>query len=326
MGRSKNLVTRGLFCVAAAWGGYVCWELHKEVRSRQLRQPEGYPQYSDFWRSAGVCICLLVAQLLFTRIFSPVARAMIVKKPRWSYAVWGAKVTRCCEAVFKCAYYLFMTAWAFSLLRDKPWMPWVLGGSGETRFCWSDGFPFQVMPEDLKTFYLTAIGYHLAEVVLHVAEFGLPDFWDMLLHHTVTIFLVSFSYVLNYVRVGSLVMFLHGSTDIFIYFSKVIVDTTNVRLMAISYFALVISYAWFRIFVFPMYVMRSAWIESIHDDKIEPTAWGFLNFSLCTLLLLHMYWFGLIIKIGMNFKKTGEARDMVANLSAMDVKDKQKAL
>jgi ceramide synthetase len=264
---------------------------------------------------------LIVAQSIFKYIFSPVARKMIVKKPRWSYAVHGAKVNRCCEAVFKCCYYVGMTAWGFYLLRGKPWLPWVLGGSGDTRFCWTDGFPFQAMPEDLQKFYLTSVGFHLCDVVMHVMETGLPDFWEMLLHHTVSIFLVSFSYVLNYVRVGSLVLFLHGATDIFIYMSKVLVDTSNVRLMAISYFALVIAYAWFRIFAFPMYVMRSAWVESAQVAKIE--LWGFLNFALSVLLLLHMYWFGLIIKIGMNFKKTGEARDMVANLSSMDMAEKK---
>jgi hypothetical protein len=322
----KEVVTRGLFVAAAVWGGRVTWQLHQVVRARQLKQPDSYPKYADFQWSCIVCVCFLVAQFLFERIFRPVARTMIPKKPRWSEAVWGAKVHRCCDALFKCCYYSAMTVWAISFLGGKTWVPRVLGGSGETRFCWTDGIPFQPIDDDLRHFYLTAIGYHLCEVVAHIMDFGLPDFWEMLLHHTVTAFLVSYSYLLNYVRIGSLVLVLHGSTDIFIYLSKFLVDTGNVYSTAVSYFSLVLSYAWFRIYVFPTYVMKSAWIESLQVAGADLPAWGFLNFSLCVLLLLHMYWFSLIIKIGVNYKKTGVARDMISNLTDADLlaKDKKK--
>jgi hypothetical protein len=244
----------------------------------------------------------MVVQRIVQMVMSPVARTLIPKKPRWSLAVWG-----------------------FSVLRGKPWVPSVLGGSGHTRFCWTDGLPFQPVSEDLRLFYLTAVGYHLSEVVMHTMQKRLPDFWEMLLHHVVTLFLVSFSYLLNYVRVGSLVLFLHGATDIFIYASKVLVDAGSVRIITVSYFSLVVSYAWFRIYVFPMYVMRSAWIESLQEAAMELNAWGFLNFALCVLFILHVYWFSLVIKIGVNFRRTGEARDMVSNLSNMDMQDKKKA-
>merc|ERR1719247_1200272 len=102
---------------------------------------------------------------------------MIQKKPKWSQIVYGAKVHRCCEAVFKCGYYIVMTAWCFQLLRDKSWFPRVLGGVGETRHCWTDGYPFQELPSDLQQFYLTVAGYHLSEVVLHMSQYRCPDFW-----------------------------------------------------------------------------------------------------------------------------------------------------
>jgi len=322
--RAKDCLTRGLFIVAAAWGGSLSWQLHKDIREQQIRQQSGYPQFRDFAWSVGICAAMVLVQTIFTRIFAPVARAMIKKKAKWSYAVWGAKVQRCCEAIFKCIYYVGMTAWGFQILSGKPWVPWVLGGHGDTRRCWTDGPSLQALPDDLRQFYLTAVGFHFSEVLMHMSESRHPDFWEMLLHHTLTCFLVSFSYLLNYTRIGSLVMLLHGATDIFIYLSKAVVDTTNVRLIVVSYFLLVAAYAWFRIYVFPAYIMRSAWIESIQANGEKLPGWGFLNFALCALLILHMYWFGLIIKIGTNFRKTGEARDMQSNLSAMDLQDKKK--
>merc|ERR1719247_426555 len=238
--------------------------MYQEMRVRKLQEP-GYPRYADFQWSVGVCVAMVVVQSAFNRIFAPIARMMIVRKAKWSNAVWGAKVHRWRESVFKCIYFICMTTWVFRLLQDKAWLPPVLGGSGETRHCWT-GNATQAMPEDLKQFCLVAAGFHLSEVVLHVAGPRHPDFWEMLLHHTLTCFLVSFSYVLNYTRVGSMVMLLHGATDIFIYFSKAVVDTANVRLIVASYFTLVSAYAWFRIYIFPMHVMRSAWIESVQEN------------------------------------------------------------
>lgn len=326
MGLVKEIVIRGLLVIALVWCGFAGWEVHKEIRSRQLRQPDSYPVYQDIWPAVSSFIGMLLAQLLFRSCFAGVARSMIPKKARWNYNVWGAKVTRCCDSVFKCSYYATMTLWTLSLLRDQPWVPWVLGGSGNTRFCWTDGYPFQPVSTDLRRLYLTSVGYHMSEVIMLLLQARHPDFWEMMLHHAVSCSLVVFSYGLNYIRVGSLVMLLHGATDILIYASKALVDTPNIRCIATSYFALIVAYAWFRIYVFPAYIMRSAWVESIAEAGAENIyGWGFINFSLCVLLLLHMYWFGLIVKIGFVFRKTGQPRDLQSNLSALDMQDKKKA-
>jgi ceramide synthetase len=270
---------------------------------------------------------LTAAQQLFRTLFDVVARAMIVKKQRWNEAVYGARVVRCCDSVFKFFYYAAMTIWGLSLLKGQPWMPWVLGGHGETRFCWTGGYPFQEVPEDLKRFYLTAVGYSFSEIAMLLRDRRLPDFWEMLLHHTITCYLVTFSYLLNYVRVGSLVIVLHGATDVLIYASKAIVDTKWNHLIAVSYFGLITAFVWFRIYVFPVYLMQSAWVESVVEvgpDGIY--GWGFLNFALFVLFGLHMYWLGLIVKSGLMFKRTGQARDLQSNLSNMDIKTENASL
>lgn len=298
-------------------------DTHKDIQARQLQHPDKYPQYTDFWLAAGSCVGFFLAQLMFRSFFMPMARAMVPKKPRWSYVIWGFKVSRCCDYIFKCSYYSAMTVWGFALLRKQPWMPPVLGGSGATIHCWTDGFPFQEVSPEISRFYLTAVGYHLSEVSLLLLETKAPDFWEMLLHHTVSCVLVSSSYIFNYVRLGSLILFLHSLTDVPLYFSKAVIDTPFIRLIALSYFALVASYAICRCGIYPTYMMHSAWVESIREVGIEHIkGWGYMNFAMCVLFLLHMYWFGLILKIGLNFGRTGEARDLQSKLSQADLKHK----
>jgi len=321
MGGLKIYVLRGLGAVAFGWAGLMGTDMHREVRSRQLQKPDGYPVYFDLLMAAGVGVGLTAAQQLFRTLFDVVARAMIVRQTRWKEAVYGARVVRCCDSVFKFFYYAAMTIWGFSLLKGQPWVPWVLGGHGETRFCWTDGYPFQEIPDDLKRFYLTAVGYSFSEIAMLFLDRRLPDFWEMLLHHTIACYLTTFSYLLNCVRIGSLVLLLHGATDVLIYASKAMVDTSCNHFIAVSYFGLITVFVWCRIYVFPVYIMQSAWVESASTSYKANHGWGFLNFALCVLFLLHMYWLGLIVKSGLMFKRTGQAKDLQANLSSVELKE-----
>lgn len=317
---TKDIVLCVLLIAAFLWGGRVALDVHQEVRARQQKQPEAYPSYSDLLEALGISAVILIAQLVFRPIFSPLARGMIEKQSRWSWAVYGAKVTRCCDAIFKCVYYAVMTIWCFALLRGESWLPSALGGHGTTRSCWTDGYPFQTMPVGLRRFYLTSIGFTLSDFAMLFMESRKPDFGEMLLHHMISSSLIGFSYMLNYVRIGSLVLLLHHAVDIFIWASKAFVDTPNKRLVAMSYIGLVLTYAWLRVYVYPMSIMQSAWMESLEEAGSHIYGWGYLNFALCVLLLLHIYWFGLIVKIGLLYRRSGQARDIQANLSSMDFK------
>jgi len=295
------------------------------VRMRRSQQPSTDAQYWDIVPVVGICLSMLVSQFLFVSLFAPVARALIPKQARWSNTVWGLKQIRCSEAVFKCSYFATMTIWCFTIVRRESWLPPLLGGSGDTRFCWTDGFPFQQNPPELRQFYLTAIGFHLSEAVMVLLENPKPDFWEMLLHHSLACSLTSFSYVLNYVRLGSLVLLLHGATDVFVYASKAFVDMQFRWVLALLYQGLVVTYAYFRIFVFPFCIMHSAFIESQQEVEWQRLfGWNYMNFAMCCLLSLHVYWFGLVLKIGLLYGRTGQVRDLQSNLSSADMQRQKK--
>lgn len=48
---------------------------------------------------------------------------------------------------------------------------------------------------------------------LSVSCFSLQDFKEQIIHHIATIVLISFSWLVNYIRAGTLVMLVHDASD-----------------------------------------------------------------------------------------------------------------
>ena len=60
--------------------------------------------------------------------------------------------------------------------------------------CWTE-LPYHVVPEDVRLYYMISLAYHTHSLIFHVSGERRNDFMEMILHHTCTIFLMSFSYV-----------------------------------------------------------------------------------------------------------------------------------
>ena len=298
------------------WGITSSFTLIDVVAQRRDRKPSSYPQWSDLSRSAVWFAIFMAAHAVSFWILGSTARKLIPKKPHWSAEVWIAKLER-----FQLGLSLTATIFLYQNLRNSSWLPPVLGGSGSTINCWSDGFPFQDVPESLRNFYLMFIGYSSAEMVGHIIrERKRPDFYELLVHLVVTNLLLVFSYYGNMIRVGSLVMLAHSFSDVFVYFAKALVDT-RITGGALSYLPLLGVYVWCRIYVHSTVILRSIWIEApsmLPDTRIAN--WHYLNFLLSVLLMLHMYWMFVIVKIGLFLVSTGKSRDLQASLSSLNVR------
>ncbi len=303
------------------WGISSSSSLLQIVSERNSSNPGKYPHWSDLSTSAIWFAVFMLAHAVSFLILGPTARKLIPKKPHWTSEVWVAKLERFCSAVFQLGLSLGATVYLYRSLENSSWLPQSMGGSGSTSSRWSDGFPLQPIDENLRRCYLLFIGYCSAEMVGHIIrERNRPDFYELLVHMLVTNILLNFSYFGNFMRIGSLVMLAHSFSDIFVYFAKTLVDT-KIAGGALSYIPLLVFYVWCRIYLHSAVIMRSIWIEAPAVVGASGlTNWHYLNFLLSVLLMLHMYWMFVIVKIGLFLLSTGKSRDLQASLSSLNVR------
>ena len=110
------------------------------------------------------------------------------------------------------------------------------------------------IPGSMRQFYLLQIGWRIGDLLaLFTAEHKNNDFWEMLLHHTITLYLVVGSYIGNYQPIGVLIMIYHDIPDIGTSFIRVLAESKWHSSYITFAIYLLMLYYWivFRNFYFP---------------------------------------------------------------------------
>eukprot|EP00727_Mastigamoeba_balamuthi_P001814 m51a1_g1163 hypothetical protein (543) ;mRNA; r:342248-352261 len=222
------------------------------------------------------------------------------------------------ERVGNCAFKaLWFSVWApvlWTLFRSETWFPFALGGSGfDPREMWRS-WPATPAPRMASAAYCAELSYHLLSFSLHVLSASRrrrPDFAEMTLHHVCAVSLVALSYAHNFLRVGLVVMFIHASTDVFAYATKVVWETGHTRAVVVAYSFMTSTFLYCRLVVFPLWVLRSALVDSI--EGLEPSerhGYAAFNAMLAALQALHVYWFVMIARLGIDHVRGANYRDV----------------
>ncbi|XP_055020620.1 ceramide synthase 2-like isoform X2 [Boleophthalmus pectinirostris] len=171
-----------------------------------------------------------------------------------------------CEATWRFVFYLVSFIAGLSSLIKAPWF-W------DQRECWR-GYPKQ-------------------------------DFKEQVIHHIATILLIGFSYCSNFVRVGTLVMLVHDSSDFLLESAKMLhyAELTCICDTLFVMFAVVFLFT--RLVVFPFRVVYSTLVLSM--DFFEPFfGYYFFNALLLVLQALHIFWAYLILRMVYKFAFAGK--------------------
>ncbi len=81
-----------------------------------------------------------------------------------------------------------------------------------TRDCWLN-YPNHPLTNDIFWYYMIELAFYWSLIFSQFIDVKRKDFWQMFLHHIATVLLLSFSYIVNFVRVGTLVLVIHDFGD-----------------------------------------------------------------------------------------------------------------
>ncbi|XP_062868548.1 ceramide synthase 1 [Trichomycterus rosablanca] len=180
---------------------------------------------------------------------------------------------------------------------------------------WKNGMP---VPVDIAFAYLIQGSFygHSIYATMYMDAWR-KDSAVMLLHHVITLALISFSYAFRYHNIGLLVLFLHDINDVQLEVTKLNVYfksrggkyyLINDILSTIAFVSFGVTWFWFRLYWFPLKVLYASCITSLQSVPTIPF-YFFFNILLFILLLMNIYWFLFIVQCVMKVL-TGQLKEV----------------
>ncbi|XP_049930112.1 ceramide synthase 2 isoform X2 [Epinephelus moara] len=195
---------------------------------------------------------------------------------------------RFCEASWRCVFYSFAFVYGVLALYDKPWLY-------NLKEVWA-GFPKQSMLPSQYWYYLLEMGFYLSLLFSLTFDVKRKDFKEQVIHHFATLTLLGFSWISNYIRIGTLVMAVHDSADILLEGAKVLNYAKWHHTANTLFVVFTVLFTLTRLVIFPFWLIHCTWVYPV--EEFAPFfGYYFFNVMLVVLLTLHLYWAFLIARM-----------------------------
>ncbi|XP_050552881.1 ceramide synthase 6 isoform X2 [Spodoptera frugiperda] len=212
-----------------------------------------------------------------------------------------------CENMWRFTFYLYNFSYGVFILWEKEWL-WDIDQ------CYI-GYPHQGLTNDIWWYYMISAAFYWALTFSQFWDVRRKDFWQMFVHHIATILLLSFSWVCNLHRIGTLVLLVHDCADIFLDAAKAAKYANYQRLCDTIFAGFTVLWIVSRLFVYPFYII---WSTSIRAPMLLPMfpAYYIFNSLLCLLLGLHMVWTWLILQVAYKAISAGQMEGDIRSSSS----------
>lgn len=241
------------------------------------------PNLYLLWPSLGFALVFYILRRLFKKVDVSKTLGLSAKESeKFMYQGWLL------------AFYTLSSAYGLSVMYGKPWCSFPLGPS--QRMHQLLNHPQLDSQKDYQYYYSYSIGFFLAELVAIFVEARRSDFREYLIHHTVTLYLLIFSF-LGFEHVpGGYIILIHDLSDIFLCLSKML-HYLRTREIAtnVTFGMFVISFAFFRLFCLPSITVQFfTLLPKLQAASIN--FWVMIAF-LQVLQALQVFWFVLIVRM-----------------------------
>ncbi|EFO94015.1 hypothetical protein CRE_19468 [Caenorhabditis remanei] len=132
-------------------------------------------------------------------------------------------------------------------------------------------------------YYMIETGFYYSLLIASSFDVRRSDFWQLMVHHVITIFLLSSSWTINFVRVGTLILLSHDISDVFLEGGKLVrYDAHNKNMTNFMFVLFFTSWVLTRLIYYPFIVIRSAVTEAAALIQPDYVIWDL------GLMIVHM--------------------------------------
>ncbi|KAF7703184.1 ceramide synthase 2 [Silurus meridionalis] len=196
------------------------------------------------------------------------------------------------EASWRFVFYLGALIGGIIAVYDKPWFY-------NLREVW-DAYPKQSMMESQYWYYILEMSFYWSLLFSITFDVKRKDFNEQIIHHLATLTLLAFSWCGNYIRVGTLVMLVHDASDVFLESAKIFNYAKWERTCNGIFVLFAAVFMVTRLVIFPFWIIHCTWV---YPPDFYPVFFGyyFFNAMLVILLMLHVFWAYLILRMVKKF-------------------------
>jgi hypothetical protein len=199
-----------------------------------------------------------------------------------------SKLDKFCECAFKTLYYFVLYTFSWFVLWDKKWF-WSI------KDCWF-AFPHHSVTDDVWWYYMIELSYYWSCIISQFFDAKRKDFWEMFLHHVATIALLALSWSTNLFKIGTLVLWVHDMSDVFLESAKMFKYAGWNGISDLLFYSFAISWVVTRLGFLPTWIIYSITVEAPNFIQYYP-AYNVFSLLLSILVILHLFWAYFIFKV-----------------------------
>ncbi|KAM0686145.1 Ceramide synthase 4 [Conglomerata obtusa] len=217
-------------------------------------------------------------------------------------------------SIYRACVYGFMATYGFFVLKNENWVFDIF----EYTLTWENNR----LPTNVRIYYYIEIGHYLSTVIFTFTEPRLADFYQMIVHHIITLLLLFFSYYTNLLRYGIIIMFIHDVADPLMECAKIFLYLRYQKSADALFCAFAFVFIFTRCIIYPLSVVFPG---IYYGYKFGLTTYFILQIcALVMLLLLNVIWSMFISKMVINFIRSGKVKGDIRSEDYNDTRKKNK--
>ncbi|CAJ0610038.1 unnamed protein product [Cylicocyclus nassatus] len=280
-----------------------------------------YPQVADLRYTVIFGFALLIVRILLESFaFLPLGWiAGFISSPLlpriWKHVSGGfagkSKFKKVAECAWRLSFYVCAWTAGLMILMEEPQLK-------DISECWR-GWPHHNITIAVWWYYILEASFYWASFVGTLfIDVRRADFSRMLLHHAMTILLLYLSWSINMVRYGVLVLFTHDAADILLETAKIARYANWQTTPNVVFLIFLAVWSATRLIYYPFWLLPSFWQSFWFDvPNMSQSSYRLTNFwhhplvprvilvMLLSLLVLHVFWTYVILKIAKSVTNGG---------------------